>query len=92
MQFNIIAVNICKKLIKPHLQALCMLTSCLVVVVVGNNLVGGSGIVFQKSYEAERIEIFNFDMSPLTRHTFWSQVSCGISIKCVRTISFNENC
>ena len=51
-----------------------MLTSCLVVVVVGDNLVGGSGVVFRKSYEAGRIEIFNFDWSPLTRHTFWSQV------------------
>ena len=58
-----------------------MLTSCLVVVVVGNNLVGGSGVVFQKSYEAGRIEIFNFDLSPLTRHTFWSQVRLDIILK-----------
>ena len=51
-----------------------MLSSCLVVVVVGNKLVGGSGTVFRKSYEAGRIEIFNLDFSLLTRHTFWSQV------------------
>ena len=51
-----------------------MLSSSLVVVTVGNKLVGGSGIVFRKSYEASRIEVFNFDLSPLTRHTFWSQV------------------
>ena len=51
-----------------------MLTSCLVVVIVGNTVVGGSGTVFRQSYEAGRIEIFNFDFSPLTRHTFWSQV------------------
>ena len=51
-----------------------MFSSCLVVVVVGNKLVGGSGTVFRECYEAGRIEIFNFDASPLTRHTFWSQV------------------
>ena len=58
-----------------------MLISCLVVVVVGDNLVGGSGVVFQKSYEAGRIEIFNFDFSPLTRHTFWSQVRSLLIVK-----------
>ena len=51
-----------------------MLLSCLIVVIVGNGMVGGSGMVFRESYEAGRIEIFNLDLSPLTRHTFWSQV------------------
>ena len=44
-----------------------MFSSCLVVVVVGNKLVGGSGTVFRECYEAGRIEIFNLDASPLTR-------------------------
>ena len=59
------------------LQAFCMLLSCLIVVIVGARLVGGSGVVFRTSYEAGRIEIFNLDPSPLTRHTFWSQVVGG---------------
>ena len=58
-------------------QAFCMLVSCLVVVIVGEGLVGGSGVVFRDSYAYDRIEIFNMDYSLLTRHTFWSQTVGG---------------
>ena len=58
-------------------QALCMITSCLVVVILGENAVGGSEKVFKLNYESKRIELFNFDPSILVRHTFWSQVVGG---------------
>ena len=58
-------------------QAFCMLVSSLVVVVVGERLVGGAGKVFETSYLHHRIEIFNLSPSLLTRHTFWSQTVGG---------------
>ena len=58
-------------------QALCMITSCLIVVIIGENAVGGSEKVFKLSYESKRIELFNLDPSILVRHTFWSQVVGG---------------
>ena len=58
-------------------QALCMLLSSLVVVVVGERMVGGPATVFDVSYRHGRIEIFNLDPSLLTRHTFWSQTVGG---------------
>lgn len=58
-------------------QAFCMLFSSLVVVIVGESLVGGAGKVFDVSYDHDRIEIFNLDPSLLTRHTFWSQTVGG---------------
>ena len=58
-------------------QALCMLLSSLVVVVVGERMVGGPATVFDASYRHGRIEIFNLDPSLLTRHTFWSQTVGG---------------
>ena len=59
------------------LQAACMLISSLVVVIVGEKMVGGPGQVFDVSYHHQRIEIFNMDFSLLTRHTFWSQTVGG---------------
>ena len=47
------------------------------VVIVGEGLVGGPGVVFKDSYTHGRIEIFNMDPSLLTRHTFWSQTVGG---------------
>ena len=58
-------------------QAFCMLFSCLVVVIVGEKVVGGPGRVFDVNYDNDRIEIFNLDLSLLTRHTFWSQTVGG---------------
>ena len=56
---------------------MCMLTSSLAVVIVGENASGGSAKVFKDNFETGRIELFNLDMSILTRHTFWSQVVGG---------------
>ena len=58
-------------------QAFCMLLSSLVVVVVGERMVGGPGRVFDVSYSQGRIEIFNLSPSLLARHTFWSQTVGG---------------
>ncbi len=58
-------------------QALCMLTSCLVVVILGEKEVGGSAKVFKMAFESGRIELFNMEPSILVRHTFWSQVVGG---------------
>ena len=59
-------------------QAVCMITSCLIVVILGEKSIeGGSETVFKLSFESKRIELFNFDPSILVRHTFWSQVVGG---------------
>ena len=58
-------------------QAFCMLLSSLVVVIVGERMVGGPGTVFEVAYRHGRVEIFNLDLSLLTRHTFWSQTVGG---------------
>ena len=58
-------------------QAMCMLFSSLVVVILGDIAVGGSEKVFKLNYESKRIELFNLDPSILTRHTFWSQAVGG---------------
>ena len=49
------------------LQAFCMLSSALVVVVVGEAAVGGSKEVFKANYESGGIELLNLDASPLIR-------------------------
>ena len=58
-------------------QAMCMIVSCLVVVILGEQAVGGSANVFKSSFDSGRIELFNFEPSILVRHTFWSQVVGG---------------
>ena len=54
-----------------------MLISALAVVIVGESAAGGSENVFRQNFETKRIELFNFDPSILTRHSFWSQVAGG---------------
>ena len=59
-------------------QALCMISSCLVVVILGEKQIkGGAEQVFKVSYESKRIELFEFDPSIFVRHAFWSQVFGG---------------
>ena len=60
-----------------YFQAFCMITSCLIVVILGESSVGGSEKVFELGYKSKRIELFNLDPSILVRHTFWSQVVGG---------------
>merc|ERR1719228_1624697 len=58
-------------------QALCMFGSFLAIIIKGNFDAGGSSEVFKRNYEAERIELFNFDPDPRQRHTVWSLVIGG---------------
>ena len=55
-------------------QAVCMFGSFLIIVLVGTAAVGGAGEVWDRNYQAGRIEIFNFDPDVRQRHTVWGLV------------------
>ena len=52
-------------------QVFCMFGSFLAVMVVGVNVVGGATVVFERNYQAGRIELFNVDPDVRQRHTLW---------------------
>ncbi|XP_053593740.1 sodium-coupled monocarboxylate transporter 1 [Microplitis demolitor] len=58
-------------------QGVVLLLSLFVVVGMGMSLEGGISQVWSKSFEANRIEFFNFDPRPTVRHSFWSVVIGG---------------
>ncbi|KAF4521507.1 hypothetical protein B566_EDAN001807 [Ephemera danica] len=58
-------------------QAFLMIGGTLAVVVRGTYDVGGTQLVWQKAQESGRLEFFNFDVDPTTRHTFWTMVVGG---------------
>ncbi|XP_035721093.1 sodium-coupled monocarboxylate transporter 2-like isoform X1 [Vespa mandarinia] len=54
------------------LQVIIMILAMIIVTVLGTWEAGGPSEIWQKAREANRIEFFNFDSSPYTRHTVWS--------------------
>ncbi|CAL8103918.1 unnamed protein product [Orchesella dallaii] len=59
------------------LQAVIMVVSMAVVVIVGTNNVGGVSEVWRRAENTDRINFFKFDVDPRTRHTFWTAVVGG---------------
>ncbi|KAB7494590.1 Sodium-dependent multivitamin transporter, partial [Armadillidium nasatum] len=59
-------------------QTLIMFIGILAVIIVVCIELGGVGAVFDIAEKGERIEIFNFDMSPFVRHTFISVQVLGL--------------
>ncbi|KAL7640625.1 UNVERIFIED_CONTAM: hypothetical protein RMT77_008900 [Armadillidium vulgare] len=59
-------------------QTLIMFIGILAVIIVVCIELGGVGAVFDIAEKGERIEIFNFDMSPFARHTFISVQVLGL--------------
>ncbi|GAB6029796.1 hypothetical protein CHUAL_005510 [Chamberlinius hualienensis] len=54
------------------IQSFVMIGAVVAVCIVGLQQVGGIGVVFQRNWESGRLNIFNFDVNPKIRHTFWS--------------------
>ncbi|MBN3324998.1 SC5AC protein, partial [Atractosteus spatula] len=53
-------------------QMVVMLMGFLTVLIQGTIKSGGTAAVWQKAQEGSRLEIFDFDLDPLRRHTFWT--------------------
>ena len=52
-------------------QALCMFGSYLGITIYGSQALGGAARVWDLSYQAGRVELFNLDPDPRQRHTLW---------------------
>ncbi|NXU49562.1 SC5AC protein, partial [Turnix velox] len=58
-------------------QMVVMLSGFVTVLVRGITLNGGSAKVWEEAYEGSRLNILDFDVDPLRRHTFWTIVIGG---------------
>ncbi|XP_054710071.1 sodium-coupled monocarboxylate transporter 2-like [Uloborus diversus] len=58
-------------------QSVMMYASVLIIVIKGAIDIGGFDLVFERSFEGDRIEFLRFDINPTVRHTFWSLVFGG---------------
>ncbi|KFQ86253.1 Sodium-coupled monocarboxylate transporter 2, partial [Phoenicopterus ruber ruber] len=58
-------------------QMTVMVAGFVTVLVRGTALNGGSTKVWEDAYEGSRLNIFDFDVDPLRRHTFWTIVIGG---------------
>ncbi|CAK9832019.1 Sodium-coupled monocarboxylate transporter 2 [Anthophora retusa] len=56
------------------IQTIVMFGGVITVAVLGTNRVGGFGQVWKRNYDTDRIQFFDMDLDPTTRHTFWSVV------------------
>ncbi|CAI9153367.1 unnamed protein product [Rangifer tarandus platyrhynchus] len=57
-------------------QMVVMIVGFLTVLIQGSNHVGGLHSVLEKAENGSRLYIFDFDVDPLRRHTFWT-ISVG---------------
>ncbi|XP_054246463.1 sodium-coupled monocarboxylate transporter 2 [Indicator indicator] len=58
-------------------QMIVMVAGFVTVLIRGTTLSGGSAKVWETAYEGSRLNIFDFDIDPLRRHTFWTIVIGG---------------
>ncbi|NXE14441.1 SC5AC protein, partial [Lophotis ruficrista] len=58
-------------------QMIIMVVGFVAVLVRGTILNGGTTKVWEDAYEGSRLNIFDFDVDPLRRHTFWTVVIGG---------------
>ncbi|CAG7785792.1 unnamed protein product, partial [Allacma fusca] len=63
-------------LITDVFQSILMILAVYIVIIHGITSVGFTE-VFKRANEDGRIEFFNFDLDPTTRHTVWSQIIGG---------------
>ncbi|XP_063224315.1 sodium-coupled monocarboxylate transporter 2-like [Bacillus rossius redtenbacheri] len=71
------------------LQTVVMFGGVLTVMVLGTVDVGGVSAVLQRSREGDRLEFFNLDLDPRTRHTFWN-VCIGNYFSWLASCSVNQ--
>ncbi|GAB0189771.1 sodium-coupled monocarboxylate transporter 2 [Grus japonensis] len=58
-------------------QMIVMVAGFVTVLIRGTTLNGGPTKVWEDAYEGSRLNIFDFDVDPLRRHTFWTIVIGG---------------
>ncbi|NXK18740.1 SC5AC protein, partial [Arenaria interpres] len=58
-------------------QMIVMVAGFVTVLIRGTTLNGGTTKVWESAYEGSRLNIFDFDVDPLRRHTFWTIVIGG---------------
>uniref|UniRef100_A0A8C9MZ20 Solute carrier family 5 member 12 n=1 Tax=Serinus canaria TaxID=9135 RepID=A0A8C9MZ20_SERCA len=58
-------------------QMVVMVAGFVVVLIRGTSLNGGATKVWEDAHEGSRLNIFDFDVDPLRRHTFWTIVIGG---------------
>ncbi|XP_010017198.1 PREDICTED: sodium-coupled monocarboxylate transporter 2 [Nestor notabilis] len=58
-------------------QMIVMVVGFTTVLIRGTTLNGGSAKVWEVAYEGARLNVFDFDVDPLRRHTFWTIVIGG---------------
>uniref|UniRef100_A0A669QQL7 Solute carrier family 5 member 12 n=1 Tax=Phasianus colchicus TaxID=9054 RepID=A0A669QQL7_PHACC len=58
-------------------QMVVMVLGFVTVLIRGTILNGGSTSIWEDAYEGSRLNIFDFDVDPLRRHTFWTIVIGG---------------
>ncbi|XP_077515823.1 sodium-coupled monocarboxylate transporter 1-like [Amblyomma americanum] len=61
-------------------QVCLMFGSMLMIAIRGAYDIGGMKVVFNRAYEGDRVEFFNFNLDPTERHTVW-----GLIIGCFFT-------
>uniref|UniRef100_A0A803W0Y0 Solute carrier family 5 member 12 n=1 Tax=Ficedula albicollis TaxID=59894 RepID=A0A803W0Y0_FICAL len=58
-------------------QMIVMVAGFMTVLIRGTSLNGGSAKVWEDAHGGSRLDIFDFDVDPLRRHTFWTIVIGG---------------
>ncbi|NXT25758.1 SC5AC protein, partial [Syrrhaptes paradoxus] len=58
-------------------QMIVMLAGFVTVLIRGTTLNGGSTKIWEVAHQGSRLNIFDFDVDPLRRHTFWTIVIGG---------------
>ncbi|KAF4521053.1 hypothetical protein B566_EDAN008125 [Ephemera danica] len=71
------------------LQTILMFIGVIIVMFLGTVRVGGFGAVFERNAQSGRLEFFNFDPNPTTRHTFWT-VTFGNYFNWLAACSVNQ--
>lgn len=75
-------------------QAAVLVGSILLVLGIGDHLLGGPSVIWDLSQRSERVEFFNLDPNPTTRHTLWSVVIGGsfywLSMFCANQASIQK--
>lgn len=75
-------------------QAAVLIGSILLILGIGDHFQGGPSMIWDLNKKAERIEFFNVDPNPTTRHTLWSVVIGGsfywLSMFCANQASIQK--
>ncbi|KAK3597516.1 hypothetical protein CHS0354_018108, partial [Potamilus streckersoni] len=58
-------------------QMIIIVAGFLAVAIQGTTEVGGFGVVWERAQNGSKLDLNNFDLNPLTRHTFWGLIIGG---------------